>query len=190
MNTVTITNQTISLDEQGRISLNTLHKVSQTGEAKKPSNWLRLDSAKEMIEELTRCSDMSIAPISVAKGGINQGTHAHELLAISYAGWISPRFQLQVNQAFLDSRKPQAQPLLKDGETTISKDRYIELLEMENQALKRQPKRKARLPNTPLTTDEKQRIITLHRQGYNKKEIAGHLNRSFSAVRAVIRENQ
>ncbi|MGT3291634.1 KilA-N domain-containing protein, partial [Yersinia enterocolitica] len=38
--------------------------------------------------------------------GVNQGTFAHELLAIEYAGWISPAFRLQVNQTFLDSTKP------------------------------------------------------------------------------------
>ena len=38
----------------------------------------------------------------MVNGGTQQGTFAHELLSISYAGWISPRYQLQVNQVFLD----------------------------------------------------------------------------------------
>ena len=45
------------------------------------------------------------------KGGLSQGTFAHELLAISYAGWISPAFQLQVNQVFLDYRTGKLQPV-------------------------------------------------------------------------------
>lgn len=32
------------------------------------------------------------------------GTYAHKLLAISYAGWISPQFQLHVNQVFLNQQ--------------------------------------------------------------------------------------
>ncbi|WP_277992788.1 phage antirepressor KilAC domain-containing protein [Yersinia enterocolitica] len=44
------------------------------------------------------------------KGGVNQGTFAHELLAIEYAGWISPAFRLQVNQTFLDYKTGKLQP--------------------------------------------------------------------------------
>ena len=47
---------------------------------------------------------ISVSLLNVLKGVKMQGTFAHELLAISYAGWISPAFQLKVNQVFLDYR--------------------------------------------------------------------------------------
>lgn len=50
--------------------------------------------------------------VSVIKGGVSPGTFAHELLAISYAGWISPAFQLQVNQVFLDYRTGKLSPVV------------------------------------------------------------------------------
>ncbi len=36
---------------------------------------------------------ISVSLLNVLKGGKMQGTFAHELLAISYAGWIGPAFQ-------------------------------------------------------------------------------------------------
>ncbi|WP_275356057.1 KilA-N domain-containing protein, partial [Xenorhabdus bovienii] len=40
--------------------------------------------------------------INTINGGMSPGTFAHELIAVSYAGWIRPDFQLDVNQAFID----------------------------------------------------------------------------------------
>jgi len=103
----------IHTDEEGRFNLNALHRASGLGKAKQPSNWLRLDSTKALIDEFLNSShlrSLAIAKTEGAKGG----TFANELLAISYAGWISPRFQLQVNQVFIDyktgSFKPVQQP--------------------------------------------------------------------------------
>lgn len=105
----------ITVDEHGRFNLNAIHRASGQDSAKRPSSWARTLQAQELIEELeTKCTDMCItedgqSPKSgfasiVSKKGNGGGTFAHELLAISYAGWISPKFQLQVNQVFLDYR--------------------------------------------------------------------------------------
>jgi Uncharacterized phage-encoded protein len=94
----------ITTDAEGRFNLNALHKASGLGKAKQPANWMRLDSTKELIDELSRSSDLRNAPINQIQGGLNQGSYAHELLAIAYASWISPSFHLQVNQVFLDYR--------------------------------------------------------------------------------------
>lgn len=113
----------ITTDEHGRFSLNAIHRASGLDPSKRPSNWARTIQAQELITEMeSECSNMSIqqspnsgfgssgqdqnsclAPIVSKKGG-GGGTFAHELLAVSYAGWISPKFQLQVNQVFLDYR--------------------------------------------------------------------------------------
>lgn len=101
----------ITTDAEGRFNLNALHKASGLGSAKKPSNWLRLDSTKELITELDQCSDLSTASVDTVVGSANPGTYAHELLAIAYASWISPSFHLQVNQVFLDYRTGKLQPV-------------------------------------------------------------------------------
>lgn len=95
----------ITTDKHGRFNLNALHKASGEGDGKKPGNWLRLDATKALIAELkNRCSDLSIAPVSSSRGGGDQGTFAHELLAVDYAGWISPAFRLEVHRVFIDYR--------------------------------------------------------------------------------------
>lgn len=103
----------ITTDKEGRYNLNALHKASGGKDAKRPKAWLATKSTQELIEELRQNSAFGQEIITVTKGGINQGTFAHELLAISYAGWISPKFQLTVNQVFLDYKKGELTPTPK-----------------------------------------------------------------------------
>lgn len=99
----------ITVDKDGRYNLNALHKASGLGDHKRPSKWLASQPTKELIAELENSQSPSTGLgqnlIKVIKGGISSGTFAHELLAVSYAGWISPKFQLMVNQVFLDYKK-------------------------------------------------------------------------------------
>ncbi|MFQ0995280.1 KilA-N domain-containing protein [Gilliamella sp. BG2] len=103
----------ITTDKEGRYNLNALHKASGGKDAKRPKAWLATKSTQELIEELRQNSAFGQEIITVTKGGISSGTFAHELLAISYAGWISPKFQLTVNQVFLDYKKGELTPTPK-----------------------------------------------------------------------------
>jgi hypothetical protein len=99
--TVSIGGIHITTDSEGRFNLNALHKASGAEKKDGPTYWLALESTKALIAELDKqTTEISVVAIE----GRNGGTFAHELLAISYAGWISPVFQLQVNQAFIDVR--------------------------------------------------------------------------------------
>ncbi|MGG5194833.1 KilA-N domain-containing protein [Citrobacter sp. S5] len=91
----------ITTDAEGRFNLNALHKASGLGVNKAPAQWLRTQTAKSLIAELEK---ETVQICIVSDEGRNGGTFAHELLAIEYAGWISPVFRLQVNQTFLDFR--------------------------------------------------------------------------------------
>lgn len=91
----------ITTDAEGRFNLNALHKASGLGANKAPAQWLRTQTAKSLIAELEK---ETVQICIVSDEGRNGGTFAHELLAIEYAGWISPVFRLQVNQTFLDFR--------------------------------------------------------------------------------------
>ena len=94
----------ITTDSEGRFNLNALHNASGSEPKNRPSLWLGNKQAQGLIEELSRNSSLGQSVINSFKGGATPGTFAHELLAISYAGWISPAFQLKVNQVFLDYR--------------------------------------------------------------------------------------
>jgi len=100
----------IHTDDKGRFNLNALHRAhtnlnSQLHKnTKQPADWLKLEGTKELITELSNSEDLPFYPVD-SKSGRYGGTFVHELLAISYAGWISPRFQLQVNQVFLDYKQ-------------------------------------------------------------------------------------
>lgn len=124
----------LTTDEHGRFNLNALHKASGLGPEKAPSKWLRGQTAKELAQEL---SDGQIcpSPLNASKGGLDQGTYAHELLAISYAGWISPAFQLKVNQVFLDYRTGKLEPVKQPAE--MSRMEILQLaLKSEEERLK------------------------------------------------------
>lgn len=103
----------IPLDSYGRYNLNVLHKASGEGKHKSPNKWLESKHAKDLIAELEskllkniQTPNLGFAQkvVDVSNGGSNPGTYAHELIAVSYAGWIRPDFQLDVNQAFIDYR--------------------------------------------------------------------------------------
>lgn len=99
----------ITTDSHGRFNLNALHRASGGEKKKGPSYWLALQGTKELIQTLIEQqltdTEITVSPIDSIKGGMTQGTYAHELLAISYAGWISPAFQLQVNKVFSEFKK-------------------------------------------------------------------------------------
>ncbi|WP_241624597.1 KilA-N domain-containing protein [Rosenbergiella epipactidis] len=100
----------ITTDAEGRFNLNALHKASGGKDAKRPKAWMATKQAQELVEELRQNSAFGDNVIKVVKGGKAPGTFAHELLAVEYAGWISPSYRLQVNQTFLDYRTGKLQP--------------------------------------------------------------------------------
>ena len=111
----------IAVDDLGRFNLNAIHKASGAEQHKRPGKWLDNAQSKELIAELesqSPISGLAQKSLNVVKGTNTPGTFAHELLAVSYAGWISPAFQLKVNQVFMDYRtgnlKPAKEPSRKD----------------------------------------------------------------------------
>ncbi|WP_193050146.1 KilA-N domain-containing protein [Pseudoalteromonas undina] len=105
-NQLIISNTLIPVDHYNRVNLNALHKASGKENSKRPSIWLTTKSACELVNELSKDSCLGQNVINKQRGGNGGGgTFAHELLAISYAGWISPKFQLEVNRVFLHSKR-------------------------------------------------------------------------------------
>lgn len=87
-------------DVHGRYCLNDLHRAAGGEERHKPSNFLRMDSTRELSMEIDRCSDMSIGCVETIRGGFGQGTYVSRELVFAYAMWISPSFHLKVIRTF------------------------------------------------------------------------------------------
>lgn len=121
---LTILSTTIRQDDEGRYCLNDCWKASGGDDAKKPSKWHRLETAKDLIAEIGENSqrpDMAFGgkqPIISRQGGNNSGIWACKELVYAYAMWISPAFHLQVIRAFdalitgqIPNSVPKAKPL-------------------------------------------------------------------------------
>lgn len=92
------TNHIIRQNAEGLYSMNDLHEASLTGEKSAPNKWVRLKGTKALMEEFQKDTGQICL---VSEEGRNGGSWIHEALVPSYAGWISPAFQLSVNKAFI-----------------------------------------------------------------------------------------
>ena len=81
MNAIVIDKITIRQDEDGRFCLNDLHKAAGGEKTHQPSNFMRLDTTRALIEEVKRSSDVR----SGTFGGANQGTYVCKELVYAYA---------------------------------------------------------------------------------------------------------
>ncbi|CNF26848.1 putative DNA-binding protein (Roi) [Yersinia nurmii] len=141
----------INTDTASRFNLNALHKASGGEKKDGPAYWLALDSTKNLINELNKqTTEITV----VKKEGRNGGTYAHELLAVEYAGWISPSYRLKVNQTFLDYKAGKLKPvfdpmaalndpeflrgtLLTYSEKVIALEHKVEVMQPDVDALER-----------------------------------------------------
>lgn len=102
----------------GLYSLNDLHKASGNKPSHKPSNFLRLDTTKDLTIEIEQennsFSDVRSKAIAV-KNGV--GTFVCKELVYAYAMWISAKFSLVVIRAF-DGLVNKQQPAIPDLSTT------------------------------------------------------------------------
>lgn len=138
LNCPVIAGISITTDKEGRYNLNALHKASGGEKKNNPSYWLSLQGTQELILELEQQlsdTEISVSVVQSIKGGLNQGTFAHELLAVSYAGWISPKFQLMVNQVFLDYKKGELKNILKPSKSYLPEYRQAKAIELSVRAL-------------------------------------------------------
>lgn len=123
---ITLGGISIRRDPFGRYSLNDLHRAAMeagnANEGQRPSQFLRSESVQAFIAELDSsaqiCADVPNQQLRGAvfsKAGPESnggGTWAHELVAIRYAAWIDPAFEVRVYQAFRESVAKPAHPAL------------------------------------------------------------------------------
>jgi phage antirepressor YoqD-like protein len=63
---------------------------------KDPYGFLRTEQTKLFIEALSEKVTPQICVVNVQNGGQNPGTWAHQKLALKFAAWLNPRFELWV----------------------------------------------------------------------------------------------
>nr|WP_232370133.1 KilA-N domain-containing protein [Xenorhabdus lircayensis] len=85
-------------DAMGRFKLSTLRNASGESKSKRPADWLKTKYAQQWIEDLSNLSSLGQDVVTIHRSGTNLGIFAHEILAIEYAGYLSPEFQTQFKQ--------------------------------------------------------------------------------------------
>ena len=140
MNTLALTISEISIrqDGSGRYCLNDLHKAAGNDLKHQPSNFLRIDTTKGLIEELSSSDMRNITPVETIQGkGKQQGTFVVKELVYAYAMWISAKFHIAVIRAY-DALMTKPQYGLKSlpEPPTITKAQQGELFTLVNNKAK------------------------------------------------------
>lgn len=106
--TVSVNGVSVRVDNEGRYSLNDLHAAAvangEATESQRPSVFLRSAQIKRFVKALKSKALKSALeqnqPLRVIKGGDQSGAWGVELLAIRYAAWIKPEFEIEVYEVF------------------------------------------------------------------------------------------
>ncbi len=95
---------------EGRYNLNDLHKSAVAGgrakESQRPGEFLKSRQITRFVQELA--SATIVAPVRTINGGKNPGSWGIELVAIRYAAWIEPKFEIQVYNSFVEAKRKKA----------------------------------------------------------------------------------
>ncbi len=113
---VVIRGSRIQEDVFGHLCLDDLWKAAKAKESKAPSKWRLSRMAQALIQELEKKIQISslkenkpVAPSLYAKRGRGStGTFAHPILAAAYAGYLSPKLELEVREVWLRYRSGDA----------------------------------------------------------------------------------
>jgi hypothetical protein len=106
----------VSEDIHGHIRLDDIWRLAKANPSKLPKHWRTTVLAKALISELQKkvttgnVKDNSpLVPVIYAKQGRgNEGTFAHPVLAAAYAGYLSPKLEIEVREVWLRYRKGDA----------------------------------------------------------------------------------
>lgn len=111
-NSIIISDIKIHMDEEGRYSLNDLHKAAGKERRHEPANWINLEQTAELVNEILNTgipvfkngdvlnTGNPVFKPMVSKKGRYGGTYVCKELVYSYAMWISAAFALKVIRAY------------------------------------------------------------------------------------------
>ena len=109
--TVIVNGVSVRVDKAGRYNLNDLHSAAvvkgEATESQRPSKFIRSASVKRFVKALDGRGQKSTLEqyqsLRVINGGTEQGVWGVELLAIRYAAWINPDFEISVYETFREA---------------------------------------------------------------------------------------
>ncbi|MBN8968967.1 MAG: KilA-N domain-containing protein [Rhizobiales bacterium] len=110
MNDLKIRGRSIRSDENGLICLTDIWDAAGFKVNQKPGQWQRLDSTQKLFSALLErivgkshnSKKISVKSIYYSKGAA--GTYAHPVLACAYAGYLSPKLEVEVREVWLRYR--------------------------------------------------------------------------------------
>ena len=89
----------VTTDEDGRFSLNDLHRAAGGLKKNEPNRFLRMDSVKETAKVLN-AQNRGVSAIDRKSGRYGGGTWVSKELVYKYAMWVSADFEVKVIQTF------------------------------------------------------------------------------------------
>lgn len=126
----------IHKSDNGLYSLVDLWKANGSQKKKRPSEYTKLSSAKELINELRSTPKNMSGDISgvdsvvlMVNGGKHRGTYGCKEFCFTYAMWLSPKFYVQVVRTF------EALSLAKNTEELIELKQQVDLFNSNEQSL-------------------------------------------------------
>ncbi|ENG6259394.1 KilA-N domain-containing protein [Yersinia enterocolitica] len=100
--TVSVNGVSVRIDEEGRYNLNDLHAAAvaegNATESQRPGEFLKTKQVRLFVQALSDAK--KIASVKTIKGGSQQGSWGLELVAIRYAAWLNPLFEIKVYETF------------------------------------------------------------------------------------------
>ena len=110
MKELQVRGRTVRSDENGLVCLTDIWKAAGFSVNQKPGQWQGHDSTKRLMialldrigAENPNSKKISIKTIYCAKGAA--GTFAHPVLACAYAGYLSPKLEVEVREVWLRYR--------------------------------------------------------------------------------------
>jgi len=94
-----INDTNITTDQDGRYSLNDLHKSSGGLLKDKPAKFMRTDSFANVVEIL-KGQNRTFNPVVKKQGRYNGGTWVCKELVYKYAMWVNAEFEVKIIQTF------------------------------------------------------------------------------------------
>lgn len=100
--TVAVNGVSVRVDSEGRYNLNDLHAAAvsegKATESQRPGEFLKTKQVRRFVQSLSDAK--KIASVLTIKGGHLQGSWGLELIAIRYAAWLNPLFEIKVYETF------------------------------------------------------------------------------------------
>lgn len=96
--------------ENEMFSLTDLYDLAGKPKSKNPNDWIRTDSAKELVDTVASILNTVSNRILKTKRGKGGGTYAHKSIALAYAKYLDAKLHVLVNEVFFERVEEEKNP--------------------------------------------------------------------------------